>query len=978
MDFQAVIKAILNKGDVESQLADLVKDRDVHINPTVGTSGSTNTTLNNQIKRQANAQAKSYVQYSKSAIQKQMKHASGTFYTSGETSIDKGLVKRAKDQAKEMANVTKQIAKEEDVSTDTAYQYANQALKEQEKAKNKALKNQAQADKKYQAEQKKLNEKAAKIESEIQAKRFASKSGRYQKQFSGYVDNNSKEYNAFGNDVLDYEKQRKEVNRMYGNFKKNRTTENRDLLIDAYAKLEQYDKNATNSLSLLNSSPNKVLKSDVDKQIKKIQKDQKENKKKKQSQQQLLENQVSEIVSNIQTKKFASKSSKYQQQLSQYVDNGSKEYSDFANSLRNYDKQRNELNKAFSNLQENHTFENKNALVEAYQKLDQYDKLASNNLSLLKTSPNSILASDVKKQQEKHYKEHEKQYSNQLNQALKEQEQKDSYVQNVSRNLGNKSYDANLAAQQKKLSEYYSGSEEYKNANKSFEEYQKNVKGLQELHTQYQANPSTANQDAIIKQNEKVIQSYEKLNNEMKILDATQSKALNPGEGNIQANKIRTYMENNTKAAKEYGVVLENLVKQSENATTKGEAQSINKQFKQMQAEISAKGLTGNSMFSEVKRGFSQISQFVGTYGILQSGMNKAQEMVQNTYDVDSAMTQLQMATGVSNDKAKDLMKTYSDMGHQLKATGTDVAASSTEWMKQGQSVEKSNKLAESSIKLSKVGGLSSEDATKYLTSARKGYGVTSAEDTLKIVDKLSSVDMASATDVGGLAEGMSEVANTAKIAGISMDKLLGYLATIGEVTQEGMGSVGTGLNAVFARMGNIKLSRLKDYQNNGEDLSNVETVLRGEGINLRDKTDQFRNFGDVLDEVAGNWNNYSDVSQRAIAQSFAGTHHMNEFITLMSNYGKAQEYEKVSENSAGSTDKKYKVYENSLEGRTEDLKNSFQSISTTFADKNLLGGGITLLSNVLNVVNKLVSSFGLLQTAAAGFAGIKLFKNLG
>ena len=29
----------------------------------------------------------------------------------------------------------------------------------------------------------------------------------------------------------------------------------------------------------------------------------------------------------------------------------------------------------------------------------------------------------------------------------------------------------------------------------------------------------------------------------------------------------------------------------------------------------------------------------------------------------------------------------------------------------------------------------------------------------------------------------------------------------------------------------------------------------------------------------------------------------------------------------------------------------------TTFVDKNLFGGGITLLSNVLNVVNKLVSS---------------------
>ena len=634
MDFQAVIKATLNKGDVESQLADLVKDRDVHINPTVGTSGSTNTTLNNQIKRQANAQAKSYVQYSKSAIQKQMKHASGTFYSSGETNIDKGLISRQKKQAEEMASVITDIAKNEGISDKDAKKYAKNVSKIQEKAQDQALKEQEKNNAKFQAKQKALNEKAAKIESDIQAKKFASKSSKYQKQFSGYVDNNSKEYNEFGMNVIDYDKQRKELNRMYGNFQKNRSAENRDLLIEAHAKLEQYDKNTASSLSLLNASPNKVLQSDVQKQV------------------------------------------------------------------------------------------------------------------------------------EKQHKEQEKQYSNWFNQALKEQEKKDSYVENVSRNLGNKSYDANLAAQQNKLNGYYAGTQEYKNASKSFKEYEKNVQDLQKLHTQYQAKPTTANQDAIIQQNEKVIQSYEKLNNEMKILNSTQTKALNPGEGSIQANKIRTYMTNNTKAAKEYGVVLENLVKQSENATTKGEAQSINQQFKQMQAEISAKGLTGNSMFSEVKRGFSQISQFVGTYGILQSGMNKAQEMVQNTYDVDSAMTQLQMATGVSNDKAKDLMKTYSNMGHQLKATGTDVAASSTEWMKQGQSVEKSNKLAENSIKLSKVGGLSSEDATKYLTSARKGYGVTSAEDTLKIIDKMSSVDMASATDVGGLAEGMSEVATNANLAG--------------------------------------------------------------------------------------------------------------------------------------------------------------------------------------------------------------------
>lgn len=53
------------------------------------------------------------------------------------------------------------------------------------------------------------------------------------------------------------------------------------------------------------------------------------------------------------------------------------------------------------------------------------------------------------------------------------------------------------------------------------------------------------------------------------------------------------------------------------------------------------------------------------------------------------------------------------------------------------------------------------------------------------------------------------------------MDRLLGYLAVIGETTQADMASVGTALNSVFARMGNIKLARLDDYkEETGEDLN--------------------------------------------------------------------------------------------------------------------------------------------------------------
>jgi len=54
---------------------------------------------------------------------------------------------------------------------------------------------------------------------------------------------------------------------------------------------------------------------------------------------------------------------------------------------------------------------------------------------------------------------------------------------------------------------------------------------------------------------------------------------------------------------------------------------------------------------------------------------------------------------------------------------------------------------------------------------------------------------MKSAVDAGGLAEAMSRTANMANLAGVSMDKLIGYLATVGEVTQKDMSEVGTSFN---------------------------------------------------------------------------------------------------------------------------------------------------------------------------------------
>lgn len=422
--------------------------------------------------------------------------------------------------------------------------------------------------------------------------------------------------------------------------------------------------------------------------------------------------------------------------------------------------------------------------------------------------------------------------------------------------------------------------------------------------------------------------------------------------------QIDAYIKQNSKLTKTLRADFLSLHEQIQSVTDGSQMSVMSNQFTQLKSRAKELGLEGRSFIDEIQNDIGKVTEWLGATTIVMGTLNQIRHMVTTVRELDDAVTDLRMVTGDTDKATQSLMKTYTKMGDRLSATTTDVAASASEWLRQGQNIADTNTLIQNSIILSKVGDLDAASSTKYMTSAMKGYQIA-AEDTLSVVDKLSAVDMASATDVGGLAEGMSEVAANAQLAGVSIDQLLGYLATIGETTQEGMSSVGTALNAIFSRMGNIKLSRLKDYQNNeGEDLSNVETVLRQQGISLRDEAGEFRNFGEVLDETAANWQNYSSVSQRAIASAFAGTHHMDEFIILMRDYSKSMDYATVAANSNGEALQKYEAYQESITGKTERFQNAFQSLSSSLVNSDVIKFFVDLGTTGVNSITSIVDAF--------------------
>lgn len=349
--------------------------------------------------------------------------------------------------------------------------------------------------------------------------------------------------------------------------------------------------------------------------------------------------------------------------------------------------------------------------------------------------------------------------------------------------------------------------------------------------------------------------------------------------------------------------------------------------------------------------------------------VQQLKEVYDNVVKLDSAVVNLSMVTGYNRDRTKELVASYSEMAQELGAVTSEVAAAADDWLRQGYSLEDTNELIKTSTVLSKIGLIDSAKATQYLTSAIKGYKVEIG-DAMSIADKLSAVDMAAAVSVGGLAEGMSKTANSARLAGVEMDTLLGYLAAVGEVTQQDMASIGNAFKTMFARYSNVKLNKLVD--DDGESLNDYERVLTRVGIRLRDNLGEFRDFTDVLDDVQAKWSSLTEVEQSAIATALGATRQKENVLTLMENYGKAMEYAGISADSAGTAMEKYDAYSQGIEANIARARASFESLSTNLLNSDAVVTFVKLTNGALQFADALAKCKLLLPAIVGVVTSIK------
>ena len=383
----------------------------------------------------------------------------------------------------------------------------------------------------------------------------------------------------------------------------------------------------------------------------------------------------------------------------------------------------------------------------------------------------------------------------------------------------------------------------------------------------------------------------------------------------------------------------------------------LNQEFIGTQSQLKRIQKETDTLGNKLKDTFTGKLLQTFAYALIGIATRALKQVYQNVVELDKAITDLQIASGKTREETALLVKSYSDLAKQLGATTIEVAASADTWLRQGYDIEEANELIRNSMMLSKLGQIESAEAATALTSAMRGYKLE-VQDSAAIVDKFTAVDMKAAVSAGDIATAMAETAASAEVAGISMDKLIGYIATVSEVTQDGAESVGTFYKTLFARMGNVSAGNFVD-PDTGESLNDVEKTLNEVGISLRISETEFKQFGDVLDEVGEAWDTYDSVTQHALATAFAGTRQQEKFIVLMENYSSAMEYAAVSTESAGTAQKKYTdAYMESIDASINKLTTSWESFSQTILSSDIVVTLVDIMSTLVNVIDA-VLSFG-------------------
>lgn len=398
----------------------------------------------------------------------------------------------------------------------------------------------------------------------------------------------------------------------------------------------------------------------------------------------------------------------------------------------------------------------------------------------------------------------------------------------------------------------------------------------------------------------------------------------------------------------------------------------IQAKVKAAEGTIRSAGENTKTLGDRLKGLAEKFGAWLSVSQVIMQAIRAIKQMVAAVREVDTAMTELKKVTNETDATYTRFLDNASSRAKKLGASIADVVTATADYARLGFSIDDASTLADTAIIYKNIGdGI--EDittASESIISTMQAFGIE-ASDAMSIVDRFNEVGNNFAISSAGIGEAMQRSAAAMASANNTIDETIALITAANTIVQNPE-SVGTTLKTVSMYLRAAKTEAEEAGESTEGMASSVSELrqeildLTGQRVDIQIDEDTFKSTYQILQELSEIWDSLTDITQANLLEMIGGKRNSNVVSALLENFSVAEDALKSSMESAGSAMAENEKHLDSINGKIEIFKATFEELALNFINSDFIKGVVdfgTGLLNVLNAVAKLVDALGGLNT---------------
>lgn len=228
------------------------------------------------------------------------------------------------------------------------------------------------------------------------------------------------------------------------------------------------------------------------------------------------------------------------------------------------------------------------------------------------------------------------------------------------------------------------------------------------------------------------------------------------------------------------------------------------------------------------------------------------------------------------------------------------------------------------------------------------------------VVTKLNEYAISAA----GVGEAMQRSAAALASANNSFEESIGLIVAA-NTTAQNPEKVGTTLKTVSMFLRAAKTEAEEAGESTEGMASSVSKLrdeimaLTGGAVDIMKDNDTLKSTFQIFDELAGVWDQLTDITQANILEKIGGKRNANITAAIINNWDLAKDAMQSAMDSEGTAVRENAKYLDSIEGRVSKFKVTFEELSQSIFNSDMLKGIVTFGDTILKIFSKVFSFLG-------------------